>query len=180
MTILKHKLIAMLLLAGTAALCVQPAAADTVYRWVDANGVTHFSDKAPANVKAQAMQIETPAPAPNPEKDYYSVVNQERRMAKSLAELNQQADREWALKIAAEKASQPAETPAPESESQPETVYVYPPYRPGHFRHRHHHAHRAHVFKPLPLTPEQWVLQTPEGRPELNIPPPGAPRGGGG
>lgn len=95
-------------------------------------------------------------------------------MAKSLAELNQQTDREWALKIKAEKVNQPP--PAPVSETQPETVYVYPPYRPGRYRHRHRHAHRTHAFKPLPLTPEQWVLQTPEGRPELNIPPPGAPQ----
>ena len=51
--------IAVLLLAGLAA----PAAAQDVYKWKDARGVTHYGDTPPAGVKATAVRA-APAPAP--------------------------------------------------------------------------------------------------------------------
>lgn len=39
-------------------------AQERVYRWVDAQGVVHYSQTAPENVQARPMDVKTPAPAP--------------------------------------------------------------------------------------------------------------------
>lgn len=69
-----------------AVLCVTgvaPAAGE-VFRWTDANGVTHFSDEAPASVvQPVVLQVPEFSKPTDPASDYYSIVNQSRRMEES-------------------------------------------------------------------------------------------------
>jgi hypothetical protein len=53
------------------------------YTWIDQYGVTHLSEEAPAIGHAQRRHIDIPAPATrsqDPDADYYSISNQNRRM----------------------------------------------------------------------------------------------------
>lgn len=49
------------------ALAASPAAAQAVYRWTDAEGVTHFSAQPPADQKAEQIKVQAPPPATPPE-----------------------------------------------------------------------------------------------------------------
>ncbi|HEX5340381.1 MAG TPA: DUF4124 domain-containing protein [Gammaproteobacteria bacterium] len=55
---------ALLLAACAGLLLLNAAQADTVYRWVDAQGNVHYSQTPPANSKAKAKPVEI-APAPS-------------------------------------------------------------------------------------------------------------------
>ena len=66
---------------------LSPAVADdVVYRWVDEGGVTHFSDSPPAAQNAPQGGVESLSlpdnfpVAANPADDYYSIINQWKRM----------------------------------------------------------------------------------------------------
>jgi len=51
--------------AGAALLCVQPGEAQTVYKWKDANGQTHYSQrKEDAGPGVQELKVEPPRAAP--------------------------------------------------------------------------------------------------------------------
>ncbi len=60
-------------LAG--ALCIASAAAEDVYKWTDANGVTHYADAPPTGTKYEKLNVRTvttasadkEATAPSPE-----------------------------------------------------------------------------------------------------------------
>jgi hypothetical protein len=63
--------------------------AGPVYTWVDEAGVTHFSEKPPADSAIEAMQINLPAiPPTGPAlaSDYYSILRQAERMQESRLE----------------------------------------------------------------------------------------------
>lgn len=63
--------------------------AAVVHKWVDANGVTHYSDEPPPGNVTGIEQIELP-PAHDPQKTeeaYYSIANQWRRMYRERIEL---------------------------------------------------------------------------------------------
>ncbi len=75
-----------LLLAGSGA----PALASTVHKWVDADGVTHYSDKQPPVTVTAVERIDLPAAsarAADHGDDYYSIANQWRRMYRERIEL---------------------------------------------------------------------------------------------
>jgi len=62
---------------------VTPAAGD-IFRWTDANGTTHFSDAAPEGVvQPVVLQVPEFAKPADPANDYYSIINQSRRMEES-------------------------------------------------------------------------------------------------
>lgn len=77
----------LLLLGGQVAL----AQAAVIHKWVDADGVTHYSDAPPAASATAVEQIELAAPparGPNYSQDaYYSIANQWRRMHRERIEL---------------------------------------------------------------------------------------------
>ncbi|HKL78341.1 MAG TPA: DUF4124 domain-containing protein [Gammaproteobacteria bacterium] len=56
-------------LAGAAALCLLagPAAAMTVYKWTDDQGVVHYSDAPPPGRDAQRLELEGSRPRPSAE-----------------------------------------------------------------------------------------------------------------
>ncbi len=67
------------------------AQASVVHKWIDADGVTHYSDEPPAASVTDLEQIELPTPparAPGePEDAYYSIANQWQRMHRERIEL---------------------------------------------------------------------------------------------
>ena len=91
-----------------------PAFASGIHKWVDEQGVTHYSDKAPESDIRQVSVIEIPAyysTVSNIEEDYYSITNQWMRVHQERLELE---------KIKLEKAKQKAaQRPSP-----PQVVYV--------------------------------------------------------
>jgi len=113
-----------------------PAYATSVHKWVDTNGITHYSDEAPASSTTQVTLIEIPTNhtlAVDAENNYYSITNQWMRLHKERIERE---------KIELEKAKQKAA----QSPVTPQIVYVNEPsekryvaaYR-GFFQRRHGH-----------------------------------------
>ena len=113
-----------------------PAYATSVYKWVDTNGITHYSDEAPASSTTQVTLFEVPTIhtlAVDAENNYYSITNQWMRLHKERIERE---------KIELEKAKQKA----PQSPVSPQIVYVNEPSEkryvaayPGFFQRRHGH-----------------------------------------
>lgn len=65
-----------------------------VFRWVDADGVTHFADTPPAQVAVPVSTLDVPDSNPpdyDPATDPYSVLAQARRTREALAEQRTQA-----------------------------------------------------------------------------------------
>lgn len=65
------------------------ASAATVYTWTDDRGVTHFSETPPPDRMADTRRLEIDAPpamGPAFDDDYFSVINQARRMQQSRLE----------------------------------------------------------------------------------------------
>jgi len=109
-----------------------PAA--TIHSWVDAEGITHFSDTPPQAGTANATTIELAEnfpPVVDAEADYYSIANQWSRM---------RAEREAAARLSLEKAklrAVSAEPSAPpEYEESPRYYPVY--YGPNAYYPRRH------------------------------------------
>lgn len=94
--------------AVAAAVCstaAVPAGAYEIYKWVDENGVVHYSESAPeqtdADVKTLELELTNP-PGYDPADDYYSIENQaERIRAQWEAIAEEKAEREEAERAAA-------------------------------------------------------------------------------
>jgi len=87
------------------------ASAGEVNKWVDADGVTHYSDEAPVAGAIEVTLVEVPASYSEPvnvEDDYYSIANQWKRI---------QAERLAMAKIKLAKAQL-------QVKSKPDVVYV--------------------------------------------------------
>ena len=159
---------------------VSGSAAGPVYQWVDGNGITWFSDTPPPDGFVDVMLIEDlppPAAGTRADGDFYSVINQARRMeAQRLLSEKLRAERLQAEAEAsrAQAEALAAQQPVIQYESQP-GLYTYPYYpryyhhRPG--RHPHHKPGRpgrpAHydsniTIKPPALSPA--LRLSPTGR----------------
>ena len=117
-----------------------PAFASGIHKWVDEQGVTHYSDKAPESDIRQVSVIEIPAyysTVSNIEQDYYSITNQWMRVHQERLELE---------KIKLEKAKQKAA----QQPTIPQVVYINEPtedrYRVSYpfFSHKKFKKHRRH------------------------------------
>ncbi len=74
-------LLAPLVMLSGAPLWADGGEGSTVYRWLDAQGEVHFSDKPPPDGTDGVSTRTLTIPAPRrPADDYFSVVNQQRRM----------------------------------------------------------------------------------------------------
>ncbi len=121
--------------------------AGPVYTWVDASGITWFSDSPPTEEPVSLSLIEDlPPPAAGipADGDFYSVINQARRM-ETRRLLNE--------KLTAERLQAEAEANQARAEAlaaqQPTIVYedgpggyIYPYYPRYHKRHHNKHPHR--------------------------------------
>ncbi len=111
-------------LLGASAALAQP-----VYRWTDASGEVHFSDRPPAGAVPQPVeQVEVdPAPAAPQGEDYYSVVNQARRMEEQRLERERQAAEIEALQRQAVPPPEPPRPARAEEEGVSRGIWVGPP-----------------------------------------------------
>ena len=115
-----------------------PASAGTVHKWVDAKGITHYSDTPPEIAPAQQTQIEVSnvvGTSANTTSNYYSIANQWQRLHRERLELE---------RLALERAKQKA------SQHPPEVVYVEKPDETSRqvifletprLRHRNYRSH---------------------------------------
>jgi hypothetical protein len=73
-----------MILAATLALTVGSAASQAaqIYKWVDAQGVTHFDAQPPAGQPAQEIDVKKPAPPPSSPKEPDATVEQQAADAK--------------------------------------------------------------------------------------------------
>ena len=123
-----------------------PAYAGAVHKWIDADGVTHYSDTAPESPATQVSMIDIPERNPvktSVDNDYYSIRNQWQRLHKER--LEQQ-------KLELEKDRQKAALQS----TTPEVVYVRESHEKrygvaylGSFHHRYrqrrlHKRHKRH------------------------------------
>jgi hypothetical protein len=109
---------------------LSPAAAgDVVYRWVDEDGITHFSDSPPAarttaqgDVESIALPENLPA-AVNPAEDYYSIVNQWKRMREERNEREKLALEEERLRLEQSRAELAASATLVAVNTTPSVIY---------------------------------------------------------
>jgi hypothetical protein len=140
-------------------LFLQVALADAVYRWVDAEGVTHFSETPPADAAGPVHVLDLPPapPASQETDDYYSVANQAARMEASRLE-RERVRAEQLRAEAALREAKAAATPEPSVPEEPEAIpvfryrhYHYPGYAPPVYDYRHD-RHRP----PRAIPPGGW------------------------
>lgn len=144
MTPYPAKLLSALLM--TASLAVPTlASAGTIYRWVDADGVTHFSQlpPPPGTDAVQSMQLKVPKPAA-----------QAPGAAADAARLELEAERARRKELEKRlKAEEEARRRA-EAERAPEVIYVNPPEDQGYVLltplRRHHRPWRRRIPQPVP------------------------------
>lgn len=141
-----------------------PAAAERIYRWTDTAGTIHFSDEPPAQPVADTVSIELPqfAAPRDPANDYYSIVNQSKRMEQSrLAREKLRAEQQAAL----EKLRLERDRVALQAERQAALVWRYPVSGWGYYRgyadhydrrHRRHYGHREIVRRYPNPQPRRW------------------------
>jgi hypothetical protein len=101
---------------------VSNASAADIFRWVDDDGVVHFSDTAPAgDTKVERLRVDSANPPDyDPADDPYSIRNQAERMGETWSRLE-------------ERREERRETRREAAERQP--VLVYPPYYPYPYRY---------------------------------------------
>ena len=145
---------------GLVAFVAAPAGATEVYRWVDEDGVVHFSQTAPdaavSDVRRQV--IENPVPTGyDPEQDIYDVAGQQERMQARRDALERERE---ARRERERQAAQRPVTSAPPPQGYP--VYGWPGYRPPN-------RPRPPIEPPIepPVEPD---------RPPATLRPPGAGR----
>ena len=121
---------------------VTPVGAD-VFRWTDANGVTHFSDEAPEGVvQPVVLQVHEFAKPSDPANDYYSIINQSRRMEESrMAREKLRAEQMAKL----EELRIERERIALEAERERYRDYRYPTVGWWGYRPRYHHPYRPSI-----------------------------------
>jgi hypothetical protein len=102
------------------------ADAGEIYRWVDEQGIVHFSDTMPAdNSKVESLYVgKTNPPDYDPSKDPYSITNQAERIGENWSRLEEERQ--------ARRDKRREELPR-------EPVYAYPPYDPYYDRYRFPH-----------------------------------------
>lgn len=119
------------------------AHAAVVHKWIDADGVTHYSDEAPGPAVTDVSMIDVPAgnsDKTDAKNDYYSIKNQWQRVYKERLERQ---------KLELERDRQKAALQA----TTPQVVYIkessdksYAAAYPGRFHHRYRHGrlHKRH------------------------------------
>lgn len=121
--------------------CLSAVTAETVYKWTDASGITHFSQNPPAQdpMIVEIIEFDALTPPPQGTDDYYSVVNQARRMEAARRKREQEnLDRRLAIKEAQQAEQEVSEYYRSDTAYIP--VYSYygykRPYRTGYFRRK--------------------------------------------
>jgi len=137
-----------------------PAFAIGVHKWIDEEGVTHYSDEAPEATETTLIDLPDPATGQagddTGEADYYSISNQWERMNRERLEREKLAlERE---KIAAARQPAPERTVYIENSGVDRIVPIY-----ADFRYRKHYRNRKHY-----RTYRQPILRQPAPAAELS------------
>lgn len=123
-----QKLCAALMLAA----CTALAQASMIHKWVDADGLTHYSDEPPPGNVTDIEQIEMPAsPAhdrANSADAYYSIANQWRRMHRERIEIERMRAERASGKAVDSRDGDTIVIQAPESRP---LIKILPRHRPG-------------------------------------------------
>lgn len=109
-----------------AAFLAGPTVADEIYRWVDENGVTHFSQMPPdgvTGVEQQTLRDTRPSDY-DPEQDLYDVEGQAERMQQLRDE---REEKRQAARLKREREAERQQI----MQYQNRQHYGYPYYRPG-------------------------------------------------
>lgn len=115
-----------------------PAQAAVVHKWVDADGVTHYSDQAPEPSTTQVTMIEVAETrSVKGNNDFYSIVNQWQRMHKERIEYEK-----LKLEQAKQKAAQQSATPQIVYINEPPARQVTYAYPGAHNRNHYYKGHR--------------------------------------
>lgn len=121
------------------------AQAQQLYKWVDAQGVTHYSESLPnPTIDHVAFEFTEDYQVPNAKDDYYSIQNQLKRLQDRRAE--RRAEKQQAAK---EKESM---RQSPEIiyvlSSEPERRYFAPTYYPNYYTHGYNKHYAKRHSKP--------------------------------
>ena len=135
------------------------AQAQQLYKWVDAQGVTHYSEALPIqDVDHVAFDITKHYPAANPQDDYYSIQNQLKRLqerrSQQLAEKRQLTEASGARQRTADTIYVQV--------NEPERDYYLPGYYPYYNSH-HYPNHYNHHY------PTQTYQQPSLEKPKAGI-----------
>jgi hypothetical protein len=140
------------------------AGAANVYKWVDADGITHYSDAPPDAIETMLIDLPEPIPAstagePEADSDYYSITRQWERMNRERLE-REKLEVERARIRAAKKASQPP----PIYVQQTDDVRYVPIYHRYGYRkdrrYRHHYSRPAiESYSPASTLTGSWPTQ---------------------
>jgi len=144
-----------------AVLLVAPAVAEEVYKWVDENGVTHFSQMPPdqpvSGVSQQVLRDTRPSDY-DPEQDIYGVEAQ----AKRMQQLRDEKKERRQARLDRERQAQKQQV----IQYKTEEFYGYPIYRPGWGNPRPPMRPLPPVARPpgslLPLPPVARPLRLPD------------------
>lgn len=132
------------------------AGAANVYKWVDAEGVTHYSDAPPDAIETTLIDVPEPGPKraaddTQTDSDYYSITRQWERMNRERLE-REKLEVERARIRAQQKAAAPRTVYVPETgDDRYIPIYVGYGYR-KHYRHKRYPS-RPRVTQYRPATP---------------------------
>ena len=127
-----------------------PAGATEIYRWVDEDGVVHFSDTKPADEEVNVLYVgSTNPPGYEPAEDPYSIRNQADRINLTWSRLEDERDKRREVRRE-QAARRPLTVYAPYDPY--DDAYHYSYYRPG-FRPPFRPPHRPdnRPVRPLPV-----------------------------
>ncbi len=142
-------------ITGTGPGLRQPADGGPVHKWVDDDGVTHYSDEAPPSVVTTLIELPEPPRADSagssgePQDDYYSISNQWQRMHQERLERER-------LNLERERIRVARQAPPAAAKDDDDAVRYLPVYsgfgyyRPHRRHHRYHGRRRNPVSAPFP------------------------------
>jgi len=161
------------ILAGVSGLvalvCGVEAMAETVYRWTDSAGITHFSQEPPPeNMEVVEMvEIDALIPPPRGANNYFSVVNQARRMEADRRKREQEnLERRLAIKRAQQGDQEDPESYRSDTNYIPVyTFYGYRrPHRSGYYRGKPGYGHYRGYRPGIGKHPRREHYRSTQGR----------------
>lgn len=165
-------------IALAAALLPGPAAALEIYKWIDADGVVHYSESRPERPTATPVETfriaATNSPAYDPDDYYWSILNQAERIGEQWSAVQEEKAEEEAEARAAATEARVAELERQlAARESADYVTARPFYGPFAFFPKRHHASfnrgfpspAGHVVHPPPRTDRDLTIPEPAPRP---------------
>ena len=146
--------------ASLLVVALSPAQAGVIHKWVDSDGVTHYADAPPEAATSPVTRIDLPETTQAADSsDYYSIINQWRRLHQERLELERIRLEQARIKSLRESAEPAVVVIEQSDEIRP--IVIYPKYRP-----RYRRVHRRHKHQSPASTgsiPRNWLAQQQRG-----------------